>query len=102
MTAVEGDYHAQVGNKLNFATMSVQYMGNGSSADPTIYGLDAKIDKIVIGTKFHRHVYDNDTDKECNECGFVRELYTPGDLDGEEGVSSNDAIYLLYYTLFGR
>ena len=49
------------------------------------------------------HVYDNDKDLICNECGFEREpLYTPGDFDGNEGVSSSDVVYLLYHTLFGE
>ena len=42
------------------------------------------------------HVYDNDKDMTCNECGFER--FTPGDIDGNEGVTDRDAVYLLYHT----
>ena len=46
------------------------------------------------------HVYDHANDLICNECGCERPPYTPGDLDGAEGVSMNDAIYLLYHLNF--
>ncbi len=29
-------------------------------------------------------------------------LYTVGDLDGNDSIDNNDAIYLLYYTIFGE
>lgn len=48
------------------------------------------------------HAYSNEADLTCNHCGKERTLFTPGDLDGTEGVTSADAIYLLYYTLFGE
>ncbi len=42
------------------------------------------------------HVYDNDADMQCNICGASK--YTPGDLNGDEGVTQDDAIYLLKHT----
>lgn len=42
------------------------------------------------------HYYDNDKDMDCNKCGYKK--YTPGDLDGVEGISDRDAVYLLYHT----
>ncbi len=66
------------------------------------------------------HSYDNDCDTACNVCGATRTPahkygeadgictvcgaerppYVPGDLDGEEGITINDAIYLLFHVNF--
>ncbi len=40
------------------------------------------------------HVYDSERDHNCNECGFVR--FIPGELDGNEGIDIDDAIYALF------
>ena len=48
------------------------------------------------------HQYDNTEDLTCNLCGHERPPYTPGDVDGVDGISSDDAIYLLYNTLLGE
>ena len=39
---------------------------------------------------------DANSDSLCDHCGAT--LYIPGDVDGDGGVDSDDAIYLLYYT----
>ena len=39
---------------------------------------------------------DENGDSVCDWCGAT--LYIPGDVDGDGGVDSDDAIYLLYYT----
>ena len=39
---------------------------------------------------------DENGDSICDWCGAT--LYIPGDVDGDGGVDSDDAIYLLYYT----
>ncbi len=44
------------------------------------------------------HVFDDDEDKECNTCDYVK--YVAGDVDGKEGISDADAIYLLLHTYF--
>ena len=38
-----------------------------------------------------------------NDCSVTKDmqLYIPGDVDCNDVVDGNDAIYLLYYTLFG-
>ena len=36
----------------------------------------------------------------CKECG--KAFYTLGDVDGEEGITANDAIYVLYNVFFGE
>ena len=36
----------------------------------------------------------------CTVCGA--DCYTAGDVDGEEGITANDAIYLLYHVFFGN
>lgn len=46
----------------------------------------------------NNHVYDDKNDKTCNACGSQR---AQGDLDGKEGVTRNDAIYLLYNVIMG-
>lgn len=44
------------------------------------------------------HVYDNDKDITCNECGYMR--IVPGDVDENNGVDQDDAIYLLFHLYF--
>ena len=44
------------------------------------------------------HAYDNDKDPDCNACGYAR--FTPGDVDGVEGVTLHDVIHLLYHFNF--
>ena len=46
------------------------------------------------------HTYDDAKDLICNECGYERPPFTPGDVDGVEGVTLDDAIYLLYHVNF--
>ena len=47
------------------------------------------------------HEYDNNDDLICNICEFKRERpYTPGDVDGIEGVTDADAEWLLMFTFF--
>lgn len=46
------------------------------------------------------HVYDDEKDRECNECGFV--AYIIGDIDGDQAVTQDDAVYLLLHTMFGE
>lgn len=52
-------------------------------------------------TTLGEHSFESETDEDCNDCGYVRQLFTPGDLDENGAVNSADAIYLLYHTLFG-
>ena len=57
--------------------------------------------KVIAQWECSGHVYDNDTDPTCNKCGYERTPpYTPGDVDGVEGVTLDDAIYLLYHVNF--
>ena len=42
------------------------------------------------------HVFDDAEDLYCNDCGTTK--YTPGDIDGVEGVTDRDAVHLLYHT----
>lgn len=44
------------------------------------------------------HTYDNEKDISCNECGFLR--IVPGDVDENNTVTEDDAIYLLYHVFF--
>ena len=76
------------------------------------------------------HLYDYAADTTCNGCGFIRKIdpndlclrcsgtgligdevceichgtgertYTPGDLDGKEGINSADAVYLLMHVFY--
>ena len=46
------------------------------------------------------HTYDDDLDEVCNVCGHERQVYTPGDIDGVEGINDRDAIYLLMNSFF--
>ena len=38
------------------------------------------------------HVYDDERDADCNECGFIREVTVviPGDLNGDGKVNNRD------------
>ncbi len=44
------------------------------------------------------HLFDNEEDEDCNNCGLVK--YVVGELDGSEGLNDTDAIYLLLHTYF--
>ena len=46
------------------------------------------------------HVYDDSKDLTCNNCGFERPPYTPGDIDGVEGINDRDAVYMLMNSFF--
>ena len=46
------------------------------------------------------HVYDGQEDLICNLCSHEREPYLAGDVDSDEQVDLDDAIYLLYYVNF--
>ena len=60
-------------------------------------GMASPTDTFTSGALLD-HVYDNAADPDCNLCGSVK--YTPGDVDGNEGISSDDAVYLLMNTFF--
>lgn len=51
------------------------------------------------GIDFYEHIVTNGSGV-CFFCGFV--VYAIGDVDGEEGITANDAIYLLYNVFFGN
>lgn len=55
--------------------------------------------ECVCGSKIDDapHLYDNDRDAICNDCGYTRIL--AGDVDGDSDVDTDDAIYLLRHTL---
>lgn len=45
------------------------------------------------------HAYDNNSDCKCNYCGYER--YLRGDVDNDNDVDSDDAVYLVYNIFFG-
>lgn len=46
------------------------------------------------------HVYSDKADLICDECGHERPAYTPGDVDGNDKVDLEDAIYFLFHVNF--
>lgn len=47
------------------------------------------------------HIFDADSDADCNTCGYVRTLpYLLGDVNNDGAVTDSDAVYLLRHTLF--
>lgn len=47
------------------------------------------------------HIYSDDYDNECDFCYEKRTFsYTPGDIDGVDGITDADAVYLLMHTFF--
>ena len=49
-------------------------------------------------TEAEAHVYDDEHDLYCNECGYKRIII--GDFDEDGYVDKDDSVYLLYYTQF--
>lgn len=43
------------------------------------------------------HIYDDDHDADCNECGYLRDVVTPGDADGDGRVNNRDLGVLQKY-----
>ncbi|MBQ3074877.1 MAG: SUMF1/EgtB/PvdO family nonheme iron enzyme, partial [Clostridia bacterium] len=77
------------------------YRGEGRKDHPSST-VGFRLAAEYTGGEEHRnHVYDDGEDLICNVCGYERPPYTPGDVDGVEGVTSDDAIYLLYHILLG-
>ena len=46
-------------------------------------------------------MFSGTADNTCDFCGYVRTVIAPGDLNGDGSVTAEDAVYLLYHTLFG-
>ena len=44
------------------------------------------------------HYYSSVLDTDCDICGHTRNVHTPGDIDGVEGITDRDAVHLLYHT----
>ena len=61
---------------------------------------DATCDECGYTRQVPDHVYDDAEDLVCNVCGYERPSYIPADLDGDEGVTIDDAIYLLFHVNF--
>ena len=55
--------------------------------------------------KLFAHVFDDDHDADCNECGYVRQIMTGtvtrGDVNGDGNLNNADAVYLLRYIMLG-
>jgi len=80
------------------AELSIEF-GNDSLLNATWHYVDGDCDEECNECKANRkglapHTYDNAEDMNCNVCNALK--YTPGDLDGVVGVTSDDAIYLLF------
>ena len=48
------------------------------------------------------HTFTDDADPDCNECGRKRPSFLVGDLDRNDSLDLNDAIYALYYVNFPK
>ena len=46
------------------------------------------------------HVYEDISDCICNLCGYERAPVVPGDIDGEDGITIDDAIHALFHMSF--
>ncbi len=55
---------------------------------------------VCSETRKAPHVYDDRNDLICNECDYERPPYIPGDVDENDKVDLDDAIYLLYHVNF--
>ena len=53
-----------------------------------------------VTTDLGEHVYDDEHDMICNDCEYAR--YMLGDVDNDNDVDAQDAIYLLYEVFFGE
>lgn len=80
---------------------------NGTEATCTTDGIydcvsrciecDTELSRETIIVKTTGHVYDNDDDAECNNCDFVRVLYTPGDVNDDGAINNRDLAVLMQY-----
>ena len=74
---------------------------------------------ITFYAEISDHTYDHACDTSCNSCGVTRQTqhifnnegicticsaleHIPGDIDGNESVTQDDAVYLLLHTMFGE
>lgn len=61
--------------------------------DTRMCALCGEVIEIRIYQTASGHVYDDDNDMECNECGYKK--YVRGDANADNAVTSDDAVYLL-------
>ncbi len=58
-------------------------------------------DPDCTASEKQNHVFDSETDMDCNVCKFGAAKKS-ADFSGDGIVDNNDAIYLLYHTIFGE
>ena len=76
---------------------TVYYLGTEKNKSNIL--IDSTNRKLLTAEwKYHTgnaHVYDDNLDADCNECGVVREVGIPGDLDRDEQITVSDALAAL-------
>ena len=88
------DHTAALGHTYEPVVTAPTCVSDGYTTHTCACG-DSYEDTFVPATG--EHVYDDDRDADCNVCGHVRPIVTPGDVNGDGKINNRDLGILQLY-----